>query len=95
MGRVKYSSLRQTARDVETIDGDKIDSLRAEDNGTLYGTANTRPWYQKVAMCWETERLQDLGLPLCLHGIVQYHVLFGQFQQHRVVEKLADAYVFA
>lgn len=91
----KESNIPLYVKRLETIDGDKIDSRRSEDNGTLYGTANTRPWYQKVARCWETERLQDLGLPLCLHGIVQNHVLFGQFQQHRVVEKLADAYVFA
>lgn len=29
------------------------------------------------------------------HGIVEHHVLFGQLQQHRVVEELADAHILA
>ena len=30
-----------------------------------------------------------------LHGVVEHHVLFGQFQQHGVVEELADTHVLA
>lgn len=29
------------------------------------------------------------------HGVVEHHVLFGQLQQHGVVEELADADVLA
>lgn len=29
------------------------------------------------------------------HGVVKHHVLFGQLQQHRIVEELADAHIFA
>ena len=30
-----------------------------------------------------------------LHGVVEHHVLFGQLQQHRIVEELADTYILA
>lgn len=29
------------------------------------------------------------------HGVVKHHVLFGQLQQHRIVEELADAHILA
>lgn len=29
------------------------------------------------------------------HRVVEHHVLFGQLQQHRIVEELADADVLA
>lgn len=29
------------------------------------------------------------------HWVVQYHVLFGQLQQHRIVEELADTHILA
>lgn len=29
------------------------------------------------------------------HGVIQHHVLFGQLQQHRIVEELADAHILA
>lgn len=29
------------------------------------------------------------------HGVVKHHVLFGQLQQHRIVEELADTHVLA
>ena len=29
------------------------------------------------------------------HGVVKHHVLFGQLQQHGVVEDLADAHILA
>lgn len=29
-----------------------------------------------------------------LHRVAQHHILFGQFQQHRVIEELVDTYIF-
>lgn len=29
------------------------------------------------------------------HGVVKHHVLFGQLQQHRIVEELADTHILA
>lgn len=28
------------------------------------------------------------------HGIIEHNILFGEFQQHRIIEELADAHVF-
>lgn len=48
--------------------------------------------------CWVTSEGFVLGCSdrcTLSHGVVKHHVLFGQLQQHRIVEELADAYILA
>lgn len=28
------------------------------------------------------------------HGVIEHNILFGKFQQHRIIEEFADAHIF-
>lgn len=45
---------------------------------------------QAAAHCREQELLGALAS----HGVIEYHILLGELQQHRIIEELADAHVF-
>ena len=64
----------------------------------LQGTAKHFPWFMLCCQCTTfffffsllLFFIQDKKSDIPLHRVAQHNILFGQFQQHRIVEKLVD-----